>query len=119
MVVADLVKPKFNAEQFVPASKASKTLGNVRKKAKEQPQVIMDHNKPDSVILGYEQYEKMYRELELLRDMAWEVNIANRLENADKNPAVRYTLQDVMDEEEYREFENLDPNLISDEDLFE
>lgn len=119
MVVTDLVKPNFNRDQFVPASKASKSLGDVRKKAKEQPQVILDHNKLDSVILGYEQYEKMYRELEFLRDMVWEVNIAKRLENADKNPTVRYTLQDVMGEEEYREFEKLDPNLISDEDLFE
>lgn len=111
-------KPRFNTDQTTSATYASKHFGQIRKKAKESPQFVLENNIVDTVILDYKSYEEMYTELQALREIAWEISIANRLKNADKTN-VRYSLKEVMGKEEYNEFRNIDPNSISDEELFE
>lgn len=108
-------KPNFNVDQVIPASIASRRLGEIRKNAKQLPQFISENNKIDSVILGYEQYEKMFMDLEHFRNLAWELTIAQRLKQADAHPDKRYTLEDVMSKEEYEEFCSIDANTISDD----
>ncbi|MFE8698386.1 hypothetical protein ACFYKT_18940 [Cytobacillus sp. FJAT-53684] len=112
-------KPRFNVDQVIPASIASRRFGEVRKNAKSLPQFISENNRIDSVILDYHQYEEMFRELETLRELTWELQIAQRLKQADANPNARYSLQEVMEEDNYEEFCRIDPNSIPDEDLFE
>ncbi|KAB2328003.1 type II toxin-antitoxin system Phd/YefM family antitoxin [Cytobacillus depressus] len=119
MAVDVMDKPRFNVDQVIPASVASRRFGEVRKNAKTLPQFISENNRIDSVILDYHQYEKMYRELEMLRELSWEMSIAQRLKQADANPNHRHSLQEVMGEEEFEDFRKIDPNSISDEDLFE
>lgn len=99
------------------ATYASKNFGKVRKKAKESPQFISENNVVDTVILDYKEYEEMYAEIQALRELTWEVSIANRLEHADKTK-IRYSLQEVMSEDEYNNFRKIDPDSISDEELF-
>jgi len=57
-------------------------------------------------------------DLQLLRELIWESKIVNRLEEADKTQ-IRYNLQEVMSENEYEEFLKINPNDISDEELFD
>lgn len=111
-------KPRFNVDQVNSATYASKRFGDIRKKAKELPQFISENNNIDTVVLDYKVYEEMYAELQALRELTWELEIARRLEKADSTN-VRHSLQDVLGEDEYKEFCNIDPNSIPDEELFE
>lgn len=113
-----LDKPRFNVDQVISASTASKRFGQIRKKAKDLPQFISDNNVIDTVVLNYKDYEKMYLELQSLRELIWEIGIARRLENADKT-TVRYSLEEVFGKEEYEEFRKIDPNSIPDDEIFE
>lgn len=56
-------KPSFTQEQMVKSSDAVKHFGEMRKRAKEQPILIMDNGRWDTVIFGYTQYEKLYQRL--------------------------------------------------------
>lgn len=112
-------KPHFSVDQVVPASKAAKRFAEVRKKAKTNPQFISQNNTIDSVVQSYEDYEKMYMELETLREFFSELQLSDRIQKADANPALRFNLKDVMGEKEYKDFIKVDPDAISDEDLFE
>lgn len=111
-------KPHFNVEQVNSATYASKRFGEIRKKAKKLPQFISENNNVDTVVLDYKAYEEMYTELQVLREVAWEYDIARRIERAD-NTEIRYNLKDIMSEEEYNEFRKINPNSISDKELFE
>lgn len=113
-----LDKPRLNVDQIISATYASKRFGEIRKKAKQLPQYISENNVVDTVVLDYKAYEDMYSELQVLRELIWEINIARRLEEADKSP-VRYSLKEVMGESHYEEFLKIKPDAISDEELFE
>jgi F0F1-type ATP synthase delta subunit len=112
-----LNKPRLHVDQIISATYASKRFGEIRKKAKELPQFISENNCIDTVVLDYKAYEAMYAEIEELREIAWEISIARRLEKANATN-VKYSLQEVMGEE-YEEFCTIDPDSISDEELFE
>lgn len=112
-------KPQFNVDQVIPASIASRRLGEVRRNAKTIPQFISENNRIDSVVQSYEDYEKMYMELEVLRELTWELNLSNRILEADLNPKFRFDLKEVMGDVGYAEFQKIDPNSMPDEDLFE
>ncbi|WP_251669349.1 MULTISPECIES: hypothetical protein [unclassified Sporosarcina] len=112
-------KPKFTVDQVVPASQAAKRFAEVRRNAKTSPQFISQNNSIDSVVQSYEDYEKMYMELESLRELFLNLNLSDRIQKADLNPELRFTLEDVMGEKNFAEFQKIDPNSISDEDLFE
>ena len=120
MSVKEMEKPTFGREQIVPATTAGKRFAEVRRKAKSNPQFISDHNEIDTVVLNYGAYEKMYMELNYLRELQFYAIAASRIEEGDQNPN-RYgkSLREVMGEEEYKEFQQLDPSAIPDEDLFE
>lgn len=112
-------KPKFTIEQVVPASQAAKKFAEVRRKAQIEPQFISQNNNIDSVIQSYENYEKMYMELEHLREILFDQLLSERIHKADSNPGLRFKIEDVMGEEGYTAFQKIDPNSIPDEDLFE
>ena len=111
-------KPHFNVEQVSSATYASNRFREIREKAKEQPQFIFENNCVDTVVLDYKVYEQMYTELEGLREMNLELELGIRLKKADSTNN-RYSLQDVLGEDEYKEFRNIIPNSGPDEELFE
>jgi len=111
-------KPRFNVDQVNSATYASKRFGEIRKKAKQLPQFISENNCVDTVVLDYKVYEEMYMELQALRELTWELEIARRLETADRM-TLRYSVKDVLSDTEYEEFRSIDPNNISDAELFE
>ncbi|MEG1830341.1 MAG: hypothetical protein RR204_00840 [Raoultibacter sp.] len=113
-------KPTFDRDQIVPATTASKKFAAVRQKAKLMPQFISDHNEISTVVLDYTAYEKMFIELNLLREQQFYSTAANRIKEGDQNPSrASKSLREVMGEEEYKEYQLLDPHAIADEDLFE
>lgn len=112
-------KPLFNVDQVVPASKAGKSFAEVRKKAKVSPQFISQNNNIDSVVQSYDDYEKMYMELEYLRELAVDYQLSDRIQKADSDLEHRFSIEEVMGDKGYSEFKNIDPNSISDKDLFE
>ena len=59
--MANFKKPQFNVTQMVSATVASKQFGSLRAKAQKEPQFIVGNNKVDTVILSYEDYEKLYQ----------------------------------------------------------
>ncbi|GGL40083.1 hypothetical protein [Sporolactobacillus putidus] len=114
-----MAKPKFNADQIVPASVASKTLGSIRKKAKKVPQFISENNKIDSVILDYRQYEDLIVRLHRLEDDLIYQEAARRLEDSEAGKTKPIPLKDTMSKEEYNAFKRSDPDDIPDDALFE
>lgn len=119
MGMSIIEKPRFSVDQVIPASQAAKKFAEVRRNAKTNPQFISQNNSIDSVVQSYEDYEKMYMELEALRELFTELQLSDRIQQADLNPELRFTLKEVMDEKAYHDFEKINPDLISDEDLFE
>jgi hypothetical protein len=112
-------KPNFNVDQVTSASNAAKRFGEIRKKAKQLPQFISENNKVDSVVLDYMEYEKMYVELEVLRELAWEYEVMWRIQKADANSHDSNSLKDIMDEKEYKEYRSMNVDEIPDDELFE
>lgn len=119
MKVDVVEKPQFNVDQVIPASLAARRFGEVRKNAKLLPQFISENNRIDSVVQSYEDYEDMYMELEFLREMSRDYNLSMRIQRADSKLTNQYNLKEVMGDEGYKKFQEIDPNAIADEDLFE
>ncbi|WKB36319.1 type II toxin-antitoxin system Phd/YefM family antitoxin [Terrilactibacillus sp. S3-3] len=115
---AKVVKPKFSEDQIIPASIATKKFSQVRKQAKEKPQVITDNQKFDSVILDYKQYEKMYERIQYLEDKLI-YQAAARINEFNSHPDQAIPLKSSMSQKEYERYQRLDPDDIADEDLFE
>lgn len=112
-------KPNFNVDQVTSASNAAKRFGEIRKKAKQLPQFISENNKVDTVVLDYTEYEKMYIELEALKELAWEYEVMRRVQEAEANTNNSSSLKDIMDEKEYKEYRTMNVNEIPDDELFE
>ncbi|MBU9674002.1 hypothetical protein KQ939_13770 [Planococcus sp. CP5-4] len=112
-------KPQFNVDQITSASKAAKQLAHIRAAAKKEPQFISANNTIDSVILDYAQYEKMYQELETYRELNWYEEIARRAAEAEAHPEQTIPLREAVGEESYARIMAIDPDDISDDELFE
>lgn len=61
-------KPSFTRDQLIPSSVASKNFGKVRRQAQKIPQFISDNGVVDTVVMGYNQFETMYRRLHELEE---------------------------------------------------
>ncbi|MFZ5639510.1 MAG: type II toxin-antitoxin system Phd/YefM family antitoxin [Bacillota bacterium] len=81
-------QPTFTREQLVPASVASKQFGELRKKAKILPQFITDNGNIETVVIGYEYFEKMYQRLIELEEQEEAMILTKRIEQLEKNPAL-------------------------------
>lgn len=114
-----MIKPKFSEDQIVPASVASKTLGTVRRKAKQAPQFISENNKIESVILDYHQYEDLIVRLHRLEDDLFYQEVLRRIEDADSGKTKLIPLKDSMSKKEYEAYQKMDPDDIPDSELFE
>ncbi|AND86373.1 prevent-host-death family protein [Clostridium tyrobutyricum DIVETGP] len=79
-------KPKITKDQIVKSSVVSKRLGQYRKKAKENPIYISDNGNIDTVILSYDQFERMYERLAELEEKEEERIIGDRIKQVGKHP---------------------------------
>jgi PHD/YefM family antitoxin component YafN of YafNO toxin-antitoxin module len=74
-------------DQMVSATDASKKFKEIRQKAKEEPQYIFDRGNIDSVLVDFTQFEKMVLRLQELEEEILMLNVANRLEEYEKDPS--------------------------------
>ena len=111
-----LEKPVFTKDQVVSATEASKSLSTIRKRAKRAPQFIADHNDIDTVIVDYAAYEEMYGALQFLREAEIDRIASDRIKNG---PYEFIPFEEALTPEELAEFESINPDSVSDEDLFE
>jgi PHD/YefM family antitoxin component YafN of YafNO toxin-antitoxin module len=87
--------PSITKNQMIKSSEAAKRFGAIRKKAKDEPLYITDNGNIDSVLLGYEYFEKMYKRLMELEEKEEERILANRIEYLEKNPSTAASWRDV------------------------
>lgn len=86
MVERTMEKPSFTQDQMVKSSDAVKHFGEIRKHAKEQPILIMDNGRWDTVLLGYTQYEKLYQRLVELEERYEASVLESRIERLERQP---------------------------------
>ncbi len=121
MVVVAEDKIAFGRDQVISSTQASKNFGEVRRRAKTTPLFVTDRNASiDTVIISYDEFEQMAVELDRLRQQIVYAIAANRIAEADADPAHSpILLEDALSEEEYRRFLDSDNDNEPDEALFE
>ena len=114
-----LIKPKFGSDQLISASEAVRSFSALRKLAKNDPIGILENNKLDSVVLSYEHYERLYSHVQNLEEQLYLALLNERVRKADAGESRTISLEEVLGKEEFEAFSSIDPNQISDEELFE
>lgn len=114
-------KLTFSRDQVVSSSQAAKNFGEMRRRAKNAPLYVADRNSGiDTVIVGFDEFEALAVELEELRLQRFYDAAAMRIARGDADPNRQpVDLADVMGELDYEAWTELDPEIISDKDLFE
>lgn len=79
-------KPTITKEQLIKSSEAAKNFGGLRRRSKQQPMFITENGNVDSVLMGYEQYEKMYLRLNELESKAETAILTQRIDRLEKSP---------------------------------
>lgn len=82
--VITMDKPAFTRDQITSASEAARNFKELRKKAKIAPQVILDNGNLDSVLLDYDQYERLILRLQELEEKI----LVERLERLEQDPSL-------------------------------
>jgi hypothetical protein len=75
-------------DQMIPATEVAKQFKAVRDKAKLEPQYILDRSTIDSVLVGFELFQKLVERLQELEEENLMLTVANRLEEYEKDPSV-------------------------------
>lgn len=88
-------KPSITKDQIVQSSVASKKFGEYRRKAKLNPIYISDNGNIDTVLLAYDQFEKMYERLSELEAKEEAMILTQRIDNLEKNPSSAVSWRDV------------------------
>ncbi len=88
MSALTMEKPTFTKEQLVSAATASKKFGDLRKRAQNCPLFITDNGNVDTVVIGYDVYEKMFQRLIELEEKEEARLLVERMEQLDKDPSI-------------------------------
>lgn len=88
-------KPSITKDQIVQSSVASKKFGEYRRKAKTNPIYISDNGNIDTVLLAYDQFEKMYERLAELEAKEEAMVLTQRIDNLEKNPSSAVSWRNV------------------------
>lgn len=114
-----LPNQKFGLEQLIAASEAARNFSTLRKNAKIAPRVILENNKPDSVIMSIEDYQLMQELIATLQDEILELRTISRIEQAEKHGVTKRKFEDfATDEDKAIAKAALDWD-ISDDELFD
>lgn len=81
-VAAMAEKPAFTQDQIAKSSEAAKKFGEIRQKAKKEPQIIIHNGQFDLAILDYQVFERL---LMRLQDLEAQIG-GERLERPGANP---------------------------------
>lgn len=89
---AVLEKPSITQDQMVPASMVAREFSAMRKKAQDMPLFILERGRIDAVLLGYNQYERMYMRL---RELETELLVHQRSQELHDNPGIAVSWRKV------------------------
>lgn len=112
-------RAKFEIDQLVAASEAARNFAALRKKAKLSPRLILENNKPDSVLMNIADYEALYELIDALEDELFILRAAMRVKKADEGEVRKYSLDEVLSDEDKKLMEKAKNWDISDDDLFD
>ncbi len=119
VVVAD-GKLTFSREQVISSTQASKNFGECRRRARREPLFVTDRNASiETVIVDYDEFEAMAVELERLRHERLYATAAERLAEVDASPdEAVVSFEEMLGEDGYKSFLEIDPDDMADEELF-
>ena len=111
----------FSRDQVVTSTSASKNFGQIKEAARSAPVFVSDRNSGiDTVIVSFDEFERMAVELDGLREERLYARAAARLAEAGSDYSEEGpSLEEVMGAEGYRAFLAQDPDAIPDSELFE
>ncbi|MFY3790340.1 hypothetical protein ACOQFO_01265 [Ureibacillus sp. MALMAid1270] len=112
-------RPLFEIEQLVAASEAARNFSALRKNAKFAPRLILENNKPDSVLINIDDYEALYTFIDNLEEEILALRVALRIQDTDSGEKRKHSLEEVLGVNGIREMEKVKDWDISDDDLFE
>lgn len=112
----------FGREQVLTSTQASKNFGEIRRRARKEPQFVSDRNDGiDTVIVGFDEFEAMAVELQQLKEERLYATVAARLAEGDATPTRKgIPIEEVLGRERFESLvaaEAVDP--VSDAELFE
>lgn len=118
MVAVMEKKLVFGRDQVVTSTQASKNFGDMRRRARKEPQFVDDRNDGiDTVIVSFDDFEAMAVELQQLREERLYATAAARL-FADADDAV--PVEDIIGANEFAKIVEAEASDgISDAELFE
>lgn len=90
--VSMVEKPAFTCDQVNRLTDAAKKFGELRRKAKIEPQIILDNGSYDLVLLDYKLYERLVMRIGDLEDQI----VAERIEAFDKDPSGGVPFDEVL-----------------------
>lgn len=114
-----LFNQKFSIDQLVAASEAARNFSGLRKSAKLAPRLILENNKPDSVILSIADYQLMQEMIAALQEEVLELKTIARIENEKTHGSKKHKFADFATEEDKQLAEKAVEWDVSDEELFE
>ena len=111
----------FGRDQVVTSTQAGKNFGEMRRRARKAPLFVSDRNDGiDTVIVSYDDFERMAREIDRLREANLHSLAASRIAAADADAShTPLTLDEVLGAEEAARIYSLDTESIPDSELFE
>lgn len=112
-------RPKFEIEQLIAASEAARNFSALRRNAKTSPRLILENNKPDSVLMNIDDYESLYKLIDTLEEEVSALRVALRIKETDAGLKRTYSLDEVLGEDGIKAMEEMKNWDISDNDLFE
>jgi PHD/YefM family antitoxin component YafN of YafNO toxin-antitoxin module len=80
-------KPVFSKEQMISSTEISRNFKEVRQKARKAPLAILERNGLSSVLLNYDQYEKIYEYVQELEEQIVELKALQSLAEIEKDPS--------------------------------
>ncbi|WP_039242732.1 type II toxin-antitoxin system Phd/YefM family antitoxin [Clostridium botulinum] len=90
-----LDKPIITKDKIVKSSQAAKQFGTIKKRAKDEPLFISDNGNIDTVLVGYDYFEKMYKRLMELEEKEGQRILLERVSDIEENPASTVSWRDV------------------------
>lgn len=114
-------KLMFSRDQVVTSTQAGKNFGEMRRRARKAPLFVSDRNDGiDTVIVSYDDFEGMARELERLREESLQSIAASRVIAASSDPEhAPIMLEDSLGADEAASIYALNTESIPDSELFE
>lgn len=80
-------EPLFSDDQLIPATQAAKKFGAMQTRAQKEPLFVTGkQGKPNTVMIGFSLYKKIYARLAELEEAEYDRVVYARMRELDENP---------------------------------